>query len=495
MPLTSTELTFTVAKSLPIGTYETTVYLTGSQEIATPLNVTVTSEGQVPLWSVNPRDFENSMNVIGQVKLDGQLMNDEKDMLAAFIGDECRGIAHPVYKERYDEYFVTMDIYGGNDSDKPVTFRVYDASTGTLYPEVVADKNVTFQFLELNGTYSDPVALTVIDKIEQTTVLKEGWNWLSFYVKADTMKVESLLRKIADDVETIKSQDDGYLSYENGAWGGSLDTLSNVKMYAIKMKADRTLRIVGQTVQPSDNRINLSKGWNWIGYYGSQISSITDAFAEMSPKNGDILKGQYGVSYYDQYEWAGSLMMMEPGVGYMVNTDSIRTFSYPGSSVSHASRRTQTRGESVEADNNSRTFQPVDFRNYSSNAIMAARVMSGNIPMANIELGVFADGECRAVAVTNEKGIAYLTIPGDDATELTFKIAQGDNVIDSNIGINYEADAIYGSPFNPIVFDFGKALMNDNESVYDLQGRRITQPIGTTDHKIIIINGQKQLVR
>ncbi len=494
-PLCETDVVFSVSPATPIGKYQETIYLKSNNGIETPLTLNITITGQVPDWSVNVNNFENSMNLIGRMMVQGVPMDDSDDIVAAFIGEECRGIAHPVYSNRYDSYYVTLDIYGNNENDNEVTFRAYDASTGTLYPEVEVESAIKFVPLTLEGSYANPVVLTTNNKIEQSTELKEGWNWLSFYVKADTMKVESLLRKIADDVETIKSQDDGYLSYENGAWGGSLDTLSNVKMYAIKMKADRTLRIVGQTVQPSDNRINLSKGWNWIGYYGSQISSITDAFAEMSPKNGDILKGQYGVSYYDQYEWAGSLMMMEPGVGYMVNTDSIRTFSYPGSSVSHASRRTQTRGESVEADNNSRTFQPVDFRNYSSNAIMAARVMSGNIPMANIELGVFADGECRAVAVTNEKGIAYLTIPGDDATELTFKIAQGDNVIDSNIGINYEADAIYGSPLNPIVFDFGKALMNDNESVYDLQGRRITQPIGTTDHKIIIINGQKQLVR
>ena len=494
-PLCETDVVFSVSPATPIGKYQETIYLKSNNGIETPLTLNITITGQVPDWRVNVNNFENSMNLIGRMMVQGVPMDDSDDIVAAFIGEECRGIAHPVYSNRYDSYYVTLDIYGNNENDNEVTFRAYDASTGTLYPEVEVESAIKFVPLTLEGSYANPVVLTTNNKIEQSTELKEGWNWLSFYVKADTMKVESLLRKIADDVETIKSQDDGYLSYENGAWGGSLDTLSNVKMYAIKMKADRTLRIVGQTVQPSDNRINLSKGWNWIGYYGSQISSITDAFAEMSPKNGDILKGQYGVSYYDQYEWAGSLMMMEPGVGYMVNTDSIRTFSYPGSSVSHASRRTQTRGESVEADNNSRTFQPVDFRNYSSNAIMAARVMSGNIPMANIELGVFADGECRAVAVTNEKGIAYLTIPGDDATELTFKIAQGDNVIDSNIGINYEADAIYGSPLNPIVFDFGKALMNDNESVYDLQGRRITQPIGTTDHKIIIINGQKQLVR
>ena len=65
------------------------------------------------------------MNVIGRVELDGHPMNDEGDMLAAFIGDECRGVAHLQYKPRYDGYFVTMDIYdnGEGDEKKEVTFR------------------------------------------------------------------------------------------------------------------------------------------------------------------------------------------------------------------------------------------------------------------------------------------------------------------------------------------------------------------------------------
>ena len=88
MPLTTGTLTFTVAESLPIGTYETTVYLTGSKNIAAPLNVTVSSKGKVPDWSVNPRDFENSMNIIGRIELDGAPMNDEEDFVGAFIGDD-----------------------------------------------------------------------------------------------------------------------------------------------------------------------------------------------------------------------------------------------------------------------------------------------------------------------------------------------------------------------------------------------------------------------
>ena len=125
----------------------------------------------------------------------------------------------------------------------------------------------------------------------------------------------------------------------------------------------------------------MKAGWNWIGYYGRQVASVSDAMAGVSPVSGDILKGQNGVTYYDSYEWAGSLIMMEPGVGYMMKstTDYTRDFSYPSASL--ASRRSSERDTTVEADAVERTFNSVDFRNYSSNAIMTAKVVKGNVPM------------------------------------------------------------------------------------------------------------------
>ena len=503
MPLTSTELTFTVAKSLPIGTYETTVYLTGSQEIATPLNVTVTSEGQVPDWSVNPRDFENSMNVIGQVKLDGQLMNDEKDMLAAFIGDECRGVAHLQYKPRYDGYFVTMDIYdnGEGDEKKEVTFRAYDASTGTVYPAVEPDQPIKFEALTLVGKYDEPIVFNVLDKVEQSTELKAGWNWLSLNVTKDKMDVETLFENIAEDVDIVKSQYGGWLMYEEGEWNGGLTAdLTNDQMYAVRMLNDRTLRIIGNRVSPKDCPITVYPGWNWVGYYGRQVASVDDAMTGMQPVNGDILKAQSGVAYFDETEWAGSIELMEPGKGYMVNVKTQRTFGYPKASVAGARGLSVEEGDLVTADHGA--FTPVDFRNYASNAIMAAKIVAAGKPVTNAELGVFADGECRAAAMTNEKGVAYLTIPGDDAAVLTFKVAVGDKEADAAESVTYEVDAVYGSPKHPFVIDLSGAteieiVESDDERVeiYDLQGRKVTSEKARLNKGVYIVNGRKQVVK
>ena len=116
-----------------------------------------------------------------------------------------------------------MDIYGNTNDNKEVTFRAYDASTGTVYPAVEPNIAIKFEPLTLKGTYTSPVTFTVLDKVEQSTNLKTGWNWLSLNVVTDNMSTESIFEKIADDVLVVKSQRNGWLMYENGNWDGSLN--------------------------------------------------------------------------------------------------------------------------------------------------------------------------------------------------------------------------------------------------------------------------------
>ena len=130
--------------------------------------------------------------------------------------------------------------------------------------------------------------------------------------------------------------------------------------------------------------------------------------------------------------------------------------------------------------------------------------------MPNTEVGVFADNECRAKAQTNAKGVAYLTIPGEDESELTFKIAIGDEIVDAPTVVNFEADGVYGTPKDPVIIELDEAtsiqnskfkIQNGEESIYDLSGRKINvdSKLSTVNSKlksgIYIINGQKKAVK
>lgn len=509
-PLAVQTITFTVSEATPIGKYEQTVYVSGNDGIGTPLTLNITVTGNVPDWAVNPHDYNESMNVIAVLKNGGKPMTDTDDILAAFVGEECRGLAHPKYNERYGNYYLTMDIYGlSNERGREVTFRAYDASTGTVYPVVKleSESDVTFTPLTLLGTYAEPKVFSVQDKIEQVTELKAGWNYVSFYVKADDMTVPELFKGLAEDVITVKSHNSGYLSCENGIWCGNLnDNLTNTDMYAVKMKADRKLRVVGSAVHTP---VTVYNGWNWIGYQGSQVASLGDAFADLTKNNGDMVKALRGIAYWDEFEWSGSLQMMEPGQGYQVkNTGSDQTFSYPSAVVTAARHLAPAQSPSrIKAQQS--VFDAVDARNYPDNAIMAAKVVAGAKALAGVELAAFAGTECRSAALTNAQGVAFLTIPGDEPCELTFKMSVAGETVDVPLVLTYETNAIYGTPMDPVVIDMANQATSIQNSlfrnqngegvVYDLSGRRTDSSLFTSHSSlkkgVYIINGQKKAVK
>jgi len=484
-PLSETKVDFTILPSAPLGRNEVTVYLRGNDKIDVPLTLNIKVTGNVPDWAVNPYDYESSMNVIGRLIVDGVASDDSDDILAAFIGEECRGIVHPHYNERYGSSYITMDIYGNNDEDaQDVTFRAYDASTGTVYPVVYMNnaESIKFQPLTLSGSYATPDVLATQNLLEQQIELKAGWNWISFYVTAADMTVQKLFEKVAEDVLTVKSQSK-FMMYGQNQWDGNLmNALSNGEMYAVKMNADRTLRIVGTR---SNSTPTISEYWNWIGYTGLQVASLGDALADMNKTNGDIVKAQSGVAYWDTYEWSGSLLLMEPGKGYQV-------YKTPAAGVK-AYGAPQVSGESSN-------FTPIDFRMYPDNAIMAVKVVANGMSMSDIEVGVFAGEECRAAEVTNELGIAYLTIPGDETCELTIKVAVGSEVMDASLTLTYESNAEYGTPASPMVLDLtdvatGIGGMGDGQDsdVYDISGRKMDSR--KLQRGVYIINGQKKTVK
>lgn len=217
-----------------------------------------------------------------------------------------------------------------------------------------------------------------------------------------------------------------------------------------------------------------------------------------------------GFVYWDEYEWSGSLQIMEPGKGYQLysnymedpnDEDVPQLFSYPVTVLSGAQHSPAIRGPKKAQTCN--TFKPVNFRRYPDNAIMTVMVVEDGLPLSGIEVGVFDGEECRTAAITNESGLAYLTIPGDDSCELTFKVVVGVEVKDVPYTITYETDAIYGTPSYPVVFDLGNMTgINTtiqaigDESVYDLQGRKIgndKSSIRTLEKGVYIINGQKNV--
>lgn len=473
-PLTSTTIAFEVTEATPVGKYEETVYLTGNDGIATPLTLAITVEGDKPNWTVDKGKYESTMSIIGTLSILGKPSYDADDIVGVFVDDECRGVAHPAYNARYDNSFVLLDVYGNDgDAGKTLTFKAYDASTGIMYPVTTTSQDVTFSANVLIGKYAAPLLIEAADKMEQTTLLSTGWNWTSFYAKADDMNVSSVFASVADGVETVKSKD-AFANCDNGTWHGKSFDVDNRSMYKARMSNAKVLKLIGSHGSKEDRTITVVPGWNWIAYNNTQTASVADALAGMDPQDGDMIKGQYGFALFDGYEWTGSLKALTPGQGYMLQSASanVRTFTYPSSLPAYVLKKAAAQPKQF-------AFTPVDHHKYPSNMTITARVTFNDEVQQGAEVGVFAGDECRTAEVTDADGYAYFTVPGEGKCNLRFLMVKNGDVWFADATVDFTEDAICGSYKQPLELTFGKTTYvdgiaidaDDNTRWFDVHGR------------------------
>ncbi len=105
-----------------------------------------------PDWSVNPSMFAYNMTITGAINIYYTPSEDADDMIAAFVGDECRGVAQPVYKPAVGRYICYLMVYS-NAASETLTFKVYDASGDEIRD---IEKTITFEVNGIIGNLEAP---------------------------------------------------------------------------------------------------------------------------------------------------------------------------------------------------------------------------------------------------------------------------------------------------------------------------------------------------
>lgn len=485
-PQSEQKLTITVAPSCPAGRHNVNLYVTNADGMSTAMAVDVKVTGDAPQWNVDAAKYETSMNIIGVLAMDGTLSTDPDDIVGAFINGECRGVAHPTYSARYDNYFILMDVYAdAAEKGQKVEFRAYDASADRTLPRIASNMNIVFESNSLCGSYQQPVMFTALPFIEQTINLVEGWNWTSLAVTPDDCHVQSIFADTAADIDIVKSKRASVMRFEN-SWEGKNFLMDNSEMYKVKALNAASQKLLGMQPDTDRRTITVRQGWNWIAYNSMQPMDIADAFAALSPVNGDLVKGKQGFAVFDGYEWNGTLAALMPGQGYMYRTAAAdtRTFRYPEMTLRRYVHERNGLRRNADDSRLPEIFTPVDDALFAGNMTVVAQVTYDGAPLANVEVGVFAGDECRAHEYSDANGIVYLTIPGDRAEQLGFRVSYANEEYLTEATITYEDDGVVGNRRNPFVIAFThdtptalNAAEADNGSYgwTDLSGRRLAK--------------------
>ena len=412
-------------------------------------------------WDVDVHAYADNMTVTGVIEIEGVEQMTNALEIGAFCGEECRGRERAEYIEELDRYLLFFTIYG-EDNDE-LSFRLYNHETDEEL-DLVCASTLTFHTNDIVGTPYEPYVFAFAEPgtdITQATNFNAGWNWWSTYIELEGLDGLQMLQEgLGENGLMIKSQNDGYSSYLSGyGWYGSLTSINNESTYQVRTGSTYSVELTGPVTLPANHPITLHNGWNWVGYPVNASMTVADALAGITPQTGDMLKSQNDgyASYLEGFGWYGSLNNLYPGMGLMFksNAGSEVTLVYPNGGTRSDLKANQT------SENNH--WQP-NLNAYPENmTVMAIVELDGEeLQGEQYELAAFANGEVRGSArllyvEPINRYMAFLTVAGDEATELHFGLYNTETgVVETQCiaSLQYETNAIVGSFAEPYVVSF-----------------------------------------
>ena len=450
-PLSTKVIHFEVSKLAAVGHYDVNLSLTGNNGIAEPLRVEMYVKGEAPDWAVDPDKYEDHMNMVAQIIIDGIVSENPESRLAAFLGDECVGLASP--EKSRGSYYVPMTIYGSSTTHKNqvVTFKYWDASTNITYTGMNANPIVKFKKDSVKGSYSLPVIITNTDLMEQTLVARSGWNWISLYVEPEDNSLNSVLAADGLMQADMLKNKTKTAYYDGTGWVTSgLEKMYVGQMYKLQLQQPVNFVVKGSYKSPTEVPVTLNGGWNWIGYTPIATMPINEALGGVGALEGDYIKSKSEFAIYGPYGWEGNLKALEPGKGYMLyaQMEGKRTFTYPepaqgANAATFAPRRADTNYH----------FSPVDVSRYPDNMSIVVKLVCDGQLVDTLEVAAFINSECRATAKATD-GLYYIMVQGEEdgeTIELRTLYNKEEATIDQSLV--FESDSNIGLPWSPYIID------------------------------------------
>lgn len=313
----SVDINFNVSGNQNIGTYFDSVMANfggNNQKLNVQLNVFK------PSPSYNVVQYPNSMSIIANFSLTQNnfpLSTDINDRIAVFAGNECRGVANLQYTQNGNAYAAFINVFG--NGNELLTFRMWDASTGTEYEAI---ETQTFISGVTIGQVVAPFILHPVGKVQRIP-LAQGWNWFSINLNPVNSSVANVMKYLNNVVNgTIVKTNNSYAQFSNtlNSWNGTLTNIGIEKSYQIFLTAADTLQVVGTDLVDSIT-IGLQQGWNWVGYPKTEVEDVNTYLARYDEAvSGDEIKSQFEFSSFDGNNWVGALNNMLPGKGYKIRS-------------------------------------------------------------------------------------------------------------------------------------------------------------------------------
>lgn len=396
------------------------------------------------------------MQVVAQVTFDGQISFSPNDVLGAFVGDECRGIASPM-PTLDGKIFLTI---GSNiPSGEQLEFKIWSSvSCSDCYAIP------SFEFVNQSevGTSLEPYQFRCKDI--QSLALNQGYTWFSINVNPGNMSPNSLFTSLSPCINDRVIGQTSFALYSGTNWVGSLTNIGMDKMYSMKLCSPQVLSLMGEAAPT--NPINLTAGYTWLGYQPQQCQSVGSALVGLNPgpSVNDRLIGQSSFALFNGSTWVGSLTQMCPGAGYVIKLANAQTLTYP---------TTSAKSSFGDMAQNNEVISPTGFypeKNYQHTMMVVANLQ---LPEGMISLNekdivyAYIDGEVRGMGhpMIDVDGAIFLSIAENEENpkpiSLMVWLDKRQELLPLNEELSFEPLAAVGNLDNPFILTLGEMVGTD----------------------------------
>ena len=198
------------------GTTKTLVYPSSASK-GTRANVT--SENNY--WIADAGKYANNMNMIAFVKNNSGMDYE----IGAFVGEEVRGSARPIYIEALDSYMIFMTIFG--ESNEEITFKYYDVNNDEE-ENIFTKENVIFSANAVLGSVDNPIAMM----FDTEGIGENGMENISIYPNPANVNSEINLGMTCDRVEIYNTLGVKIAEYSNV---NKIDGIETSGVYMIRL--------------------------------------------------------------------------------------------------------------------------------------------------------------------------------------------------------------------------------------------------------------------
>ncbi len=178
-------------------------------------------------WIPNVGQFANNMNLIAVVE--NNSVTDYE--IGAFVGDEVRGSARPIYIEALDSYMIFMTIFG--EGNEEFSFKYYDLNAKE--ENVFTEENIIFSANAVFGSVDNPVVMM----FDTEGLDENGMENVSIYPNPAAVNSEINLGMTCERVEIYNTLGVKVAEYSDV---DKIDGMETSGVYVIRVINDNEMR-------------------------------------------------------------------------------------------------------------------------------------------------------------------------------------------------------------------------------------------------------------